>query len=88
MFPVIDWDDATDATEVIRNLATAIKYADSFGAMSPDGIEGEIAYHRAEKQDQQEPHDPSRYCAIDACKREGCTHLAEACLSMQPLPRS
>jgi hypothetical protein len=26
-------------------------------------------------------HDPSQYCCLDSCKREGCTRLAEACLS-------
>jgi hypothetical protein len=30
-----------------------------------------------------EEHDPSQYCDLDACKREGCTHRAERCLSKQ-----
>jgi len=33
-----------------------------------------------------EPYDPSEHCSLDACKREGCTRLADQCLSRHPTP--
>lgn len=32
----------------------------------------------------QEPHDPSKYCGYDACRREGCTLPLHRCMSEHP----
>lgn len=45
IFPRVDWDNGTHATEAIRNLATAVAYLITLQAMSDFGLESEQGRH-------------------------------------------
>jgi hypothetical protein len=64
-----------------------MKWADDRGGFKPHKDAPAVAEARAALASRPSPaatvdeHDPSQYCCLDSCKREGCTRLAEACLS-------
>lgn len=52
LFPHACWDGGADATEAMRNLASAVAYVHGLQAMSDFGIEDQVEFHST-------PHPPS-----------------------------
>ncbi len=50
LFPHACWNGGADATEAIRNLASAIAYVRGLRSMSDYGIEDQVEFHSAPHQ--------------------------------------